>query len=459
MIEGRDSAGEVIDAVADTGSGARPLWRKDIVGWSLYDFANTIYSMNITSMYLKRYIVEDLHFGDRWFDIPFSISMLFAALLLPALGALSDHSTKKKTFLFLFTLTCCSAVGLMALVPNWAIGAIVVLFIVANFSYEAGQPFYNALLYSVAEGRQARLVSGIGVSLGYVGSIVGLSLVSVFVTGELFGWDVPFISAGGKEAAFLPTAVLFMVFALPVFWWVKERSEIIPTKIKMVQAYRDVWDGVRQTRKYPGVLRFLIADYFVEDAVATVIINMGIFCSVVLGLGEEQITLFLIVSTVTAVLGSLVIGIIARHWSLKHLMTVIIIGWIISLVLFVLTDNMTLIWILGSLVGVLLGGVWTTSRPLLAELVPRNELGRFFGLFALSGRAAAVVGPLLWTLVVYLAHPDRVLGRLFNQMLHLDQHGAERLPYQLAVLSLAGMMLIGLVIFLKVPHTARGDHG
>ncbi|MCK4449470.1 MAG: MFS transporter, partial [Anaerolineae bacterium] len=79
----------------------RSLWRKDILGWSLYDFANTIYSMNIVSLYLKRYIVEDLGRDDYYFDIPFSISMAIAAVLLPALGAMSDHSTKKKIFLFL----------------------------------------------------------------------------------------------------------------------------------------------------------------------------------------------------------------------------------------------------------------------------------------------------------------------------------------------------------------------
>ena len=74
---------------------------KDIIGWSLYDFANTIFSMNIISLYLKRYIIEDLGKDDRYFDIPYAVSMLFAAILLPALGAMSDHSTKKKFFLFM----------------------------------------------------------------------------------------------------------------------------------------------------------------------------------------------------------------------------------------------------------------------------------------------------------------------------------------------------------------------
>ncbi|MCK4372237.1 MAG: MFS transporter, partial [candidate division Zixibacteria bacterium] len=107
----------------------RSLFRKDIIGWSLYDFANTIYSMNIVSLYLKRYVVEDLGYDDRYFDIPFSISMFLAALLLPALGAMSDQSTKKKIFLFLFTLTCCIAVGGLTFIPPGMFVVTIVLFI------------------------------------------------------------------------------------------------------------------------------------------------------------------------------------------------------------------------------------------------------------------------------------------------------------------------------------------
>ncbi|MBU0982614.1 MAG: MFS transporter, partial [candidate division Zixibacteria bacterium] len=402
--------------------------RRDVIGWSLYDFANTIYSMNIVSLYLKRYIVQDLGYDDRYFDIPFSASMLLAALILPALGALSDHSTKKKIFLFLFTIACCSAVGLLATVPSWAIGAVITLFIVANFSYEAGQPFYNALLYSVSDGTQARFVSGLGVALGYVGSIVGMIMVLPFVTGEFFGAEIAFLAAGGKSAAFLPTAVLFFLFSVPLFLWVKERKALQKTQSGIARAYRDVWNGIRQTRKYPGVLRFLIADYFIEDAVSTVILNIGIYCAIVLGMAEELITTFLVISTITAVAGSFAIGWLARRYSLKLLLNIIIVGWIASLLMFAFTTNTTTVWILGSAVGVLLGGLWTTTRPLLAELVPRDELGRFFGLFSLSGRAAAVIGPLIWTAVVFLFQPDRPAGVWLSQLLALEGEAARVLP-------------------------------
>jgi UMF1 family MFS transporter len=426
------------------------LLRRDVIGWTLYDFANTIYSMNIVSLYLKRHIVEDLKYDDRYFDVPFSISMLIAAILLPALGAMSDHSTKKKVFLFLFTLTCCIAAGAMAYVPQSLILATIILFIIANFSYEAGQPFYNALLYSVADGRQARFVSGLGVSLGYVGSIVGMMMVLPFVSGELFSIDIPFIEGSGKTGAFLPTAVLFMLFALPTYLWVKERGVRLPRKGRFLDSYREVWAGLRQTKKYPGVLRFLIADYFFEDTVTTVILNMGLYSSIVIGLDDAQITVFFIISTAAAVVGSVLIGKLAEYWSLKRMVTLIVWGWVFCLTVFVLTDSVAVIWILGSLVGILLGGLWTTTRPMLAELVPREELGKFFGLFALSGRAAAIVGPLVWTSIVYILRPERPLGNRLVELFGVDVVNAPKLPYKAGLISLILMLLIGLYIFRKV---------
>lgn len=409
---------------------SNPILNREVISWSLYDFANTIYSMNILSLYFKRWVVEDLGRDGLYYDVTYSVSMLLAGLIMPALGAISDHSRKKKLFLFLFTFSCCLAMGIIPFLPVSLFIAVILVFGLSNFSYEGGMVFYNSLLYSVSGGKEARMVSGFGVALGYAGSVVGMILVLPWVTGGIFTLDIPFLQGSGKAGAFIPTALLFFIFAVPAFIWVKERGhQVKQGKIQIGKAYSDVWEGIKNTRKYPGVLRFLIADYFFEDAAATVILNIGIYSSLVIGFSDSDLTVFLIISTISATVGSFLIGKIALNVSLKKLMMIIILGWIVTLLAFAIFQNRSIVYVLGSIMGILLGGLWTVSRPLLAEMVPRDELGRFFGLYSLSGKSAAVVGPVIWGLIVYS----------FNS-------------YRLAIISLAFMMLIGLFIFRKIPE-------
>ena len=430
------------------------ILRKDVIGWSLYDFANTIYSMNILSLYFKRWLVEDLGRDGLYYDLAYAGSMFVVAIIMPALGALSDHSTKKKLFLFLFTASCCVAVGIIPAISSGYLIIIIILFGISNFFYEGGMVFYNALMYSISDGKSARMVSGLGVSLGYLGAILGMILVLPFVEGELFGMEIPFLTGGGKPAAFLPSALLFFICAMPLFLWVKEKKELAKAvKTDVKTAYKEVWEGIRNTKKYPGVIRFLIADYFFEDAVATVILNIGIFSSIVIGFSDADLTIFLIVSTVFATLGAFLIGKLTQFIKLKKMMNMIIWGWLVVLTLFIFIENHLAIYILGSAIGVLLGGLWTVSRPLLAEMVPKKELGRFFGLYSLSGKAAAMIGPVLWGVIVYVFSPDRPAGKMLTDLSGISAEDADKLPYRLAVFSLMVAMAIGLYIFRKVPET------
>lgn len=445
-------------------TGKKTIWRADVLSWALYDFANTIYSMNILSLYFASWLVIDLGYQDIQYSYAFSSSMLLAAILMPALGWFSDRRggmiAQKRLFLLgVFTTGAILSVVLFAVLPESLIAVILILFALSNFFYEGGIVFYNALLDSVSKPANAGTVSGFGVALGYVGSIAGMILVLPFVTGGVFGYDIPGMDGGGKSAAFLPTALLFAVFAIPVFIFVREKRVEPPVERSVPRglftAYREIWRSLKATEKYPGVLRFLIADYFFEDAIATVIIFMAVFSERVLGISSDELTIFLITSTLFAVFGSYLFGRLADRFDPKSVLGWIVAGWIGVLIIFAANSIPAIFWICGPIVGMFLGGVWAVSRPLLMILAPRERLGEFFGLFSLSGRAAAVCGPLLWGLVVYLFTPGRFLGDSVASGLGLSVEESEKLPYRLAVLSLAIMMGVGLYIFRKVP---RGRH-
>lgn len=445
--------------------------RREVWSWLLYDFANTIFSMNILTMYFAQWIVIDQARGDLWYAIPYSISMGLTALTMPVLGAVSDLLGNRKRFLITLSLICIGTIlviGVLARMFDPGLGLLVtclVLFVFANASYEGGIVFYNALLPGIAGPHNMGKISGWGVALGYAGAIFGLILVLPFVEGNIFGLEIPFLSGWGRSGAFIPTALLFLIFALPLFLWVRERTEDAPGHTGrglLRTSFKRVWDGLRQTKKYPGVLRFLIADYFFEDAIATIIIFMAIYTEKAMGFSDQEKTLLFIVSTVSAVGGSVFWGWLTDRIGPKRALGLAVIGWIITLLIAAATSDKTVFWALGSCVGVFLGAVWTSSRALLVGLVPGNVVGQFFGLYSLSGRAAAIIGPLVWGTVVTVFAAGSVAGDALISVpqalgLSVSPEILASLNYRLAVVILAGIMVFGLIIFRRIPDR-RANH-
>ena len=432
----------------------------------VYDFANTIFSMNVLTMYFAQWIAIDLACGDLCYAIPYSISMALAALTMPVLGAVSDLLGNRKRFLITLSLMCIGAIliiGVIATAFDPKAGVLVaclILFVIANACYEGGIVFYNALLPGISTPHNLGKVSGWGVAFGYAGAIIGLILVLPFVEGDIFGWKIPFLPGWGRSGAFIPTALLFLFFSLPLFLWVRERAEDAPghTGRGLLRiSFNRVWHGLRQTKKYPGVVRFLVADYFFEDAIATIIIFMAVYTEKAMGFSDQEKTVLFIVSTVSAIGGSILWGWLTDMFGPKRTLGGAVTGWILTLLIAAGTTDKTVFWVLGSCVGVFLGAVWTSSRALLVGLVPKDVVGQFFGLYSLSGRAAAIIGPLVWGAVVTVFAAGNRAGDFllaFFQSLGLADSSLilKSMNYRLAVVVLAAIMLLGLMIFRRIPN-------
>ena len=429
-------------------------FNKEVWGWAIYDFANTIFSMNIVTLYFAPWIIIDKGMEDIWYSITFSSAMFLGALTMPPLGALSDSAGNKKSYLLYLTLVCIVATFLVGVVSlsNFSSQILLALlfFGVAVFCYEGGLVFYNALLTDVAPTKKIGQVSGLGVSLGYVGAIIGMLLVLPFVQGKIF-------AGTGNQQAFIPTAVFFLLFCVPTFLWVKEEKVRHTAKIKINQSFKEVWDGLANTKKYPGVLRFLISNFFFGDAIATVILFMAVYAQLVMGFSETGKIWLFMVSTLSAAIGSLLCGWVCDKIGPKKSLSLVLLGWFLSLGIVIFITDKFWFWILGSVVGILLGSVWTTSRPLLTSLVPGSKMGQFFGLYSLSGRAAAIIGPLIWGVVVLYFKKDFILVRkvvsfLESMGINVSEPVLETIQYRFAIFSLALVMFIGWWILLKVPN-------
>ncbi len=404
--------------------------------WATYDFANTIFSMNVITMYFAQWIIVDLGFEDISYSIAYSASMAAVGLTMPALGALADARKNRLRCLLVYTVACVAftiTVGNVATFIRpiyWKGMLALAAFALANYFYIGGQTFYNALLRGAAPPGQTGRVSGLGTALGYVGAIAGLLLVWPFVKGWVPGF------AEGRPSAFVPTGVLFLIFSIPIFLWVKEAATGGERKSTW-WGLRKVVKTFKRARERPDVFKFLVGNVLLQDPVATAIVFMAVYANVVFGMPDAAKIPLFIVATTFAVVGAAVAGFVTDRWGPRNTTVATAVGWAITFAFIAAANRPILFWIGGSLVGVGLGFTWTAARPFLASLVGEQEQGEFFGLYSLSSRVAAIVGPLLWGVIVYVAAAWPV-GK-----------------YRLAVASLAVLEVAAAFVFASIKKHAK----
>ncbi|HEV2094151.1 MAG TPA: MFS transporter [Rubrobacter sp.] len=415
--------------------------------WVLYDFANTIFSVTVLTLFFPLW-VEDRVGGGAFFsaagliNAATAVSALLVVLSAPVLGAVADFRQRRVRYLVAMTLAAVALTAALDLAGGVAVGLAV--FVAADLAYQSALVFYNALLPAVSAGRGEGRVSGYGTAAGYVGTILALIVLTFFVEngdalrfflGPLGGW-----LETGEEAnsnAFLPTAVLYLVFSLPAFFLVPDPAVRARRPVSLGLAYRDVYRTLRNLSGYAGVGTFILATVLYTDAANTTIANMALYGRVVFGMGTGQVTNLLLFSTVFAVVGSTVFGFLCDRGGPKRTLLAVLVVWFVAIVLAAGAPGAWMLFVAGPFVGVALGGMWTVGRVMLVALSPPEKLGEFFGLFSLAGKVSAVFGPALTTVLLFA-------------------FGGGALGYRISIGSLAVIMAAGIFFLLRVPDARPG---
>jgi UMF1 family MFS transporter len=427
-----DGAGLI--ASGDLNPPLAPL--RERVSWALYDFANTVFSMNIATLYFAAWLVGDLGHSNTLYATVNGIASALVVVSIPVFGAISDATQKRKPWVVGFTLVACISTIVMAILgqiglpligegvtsigsrvlisPSLALFGVLAAFTIANYAYQGAQPFYNAMLPELVPVDHRGRLSGMGAAFGYIGSITGVLLTFPFFTGSLpilgaipgraisfLRSIVPFTAHGGRVSTFVPTAMLFLLFSLPLFLFCRDHNVVRgKTHVAWREAFRDVRQTLQEAKKYPGTVRFILTSFLYQDAMGTIIANMALYAIFAMGFVKgSEATLFVIL-TVPAVIGSYGIGRLVDRFGPKRTLSWVLASWIVLLVAMIVAPSRGAFWIVGACIGLIYGGVSTAERPLLLSLVPDVEAGRFFSLMVLSSRAAAVVGPFIWALAV-----------------------------------------------------------
>jgi UMF1 family MFS transporter len=457
----------------------RPATRAPLIerfSWALYDFANTIFSMNVATLYFTVWLVSDLGVSSTMEATANAIASMLVVLAIPFLGALSDARRRRKAWVVGFTVLSCAACAMIGvfgqrmlpLTGEAVIGGqqmpagyhaggaalfwVLAAFVLANFAYQAAQPFYNAMMPELVPVEERGRLSGFGTAIGYVGSVVGVLLVIPFFNGSLpvigplgagvmriLHAIVPFTSHAGRVSAFVPTAALFLLFSLPLVIWCRDHNPAPrDTPVGWRAAVSEVGNTIRDARQHPGTLRFIIASFVYQDAIGTIVGFMTLYAVKAVGFTKgSEITLFLVL-TIPSIFGSFIYGHLVDRFGAKRSLMLTIILWIVLLAVMIVVPGKNAFWLVGLAIGLNFGGVPTAERPVLLGLVPDVEAGRYFSLMLLSSRAAAIVGPLIWGLTV-----DGLESRL-----------GTAIAYRAAVMTVAAMFVISAFILDGVPDRA-----
>jgi len=362
--------------------------RTSVAAWVLYDLANTTFALGVGSRYFGPWLIEDQGGADWQLSAAIIVAMVAVIVLGPWVGALSDHRGKRIPYLVVSTLLCVSATALLA---TWGILPSLIFYVVGTIGFHTGAVVYDALLPDVSTPASAGRVSGIGVAIGYLGSALALGLGMYFLPRE------------GYAAVFRSLAVAFLIFALPAFFWVRERPRFRhpgrpPSLLASPGTMVNAW---RSASRHKGVVRFLIGRFLYTDAINTVFLFNAVFAKLELGFTDAQTDRLALLGIAFAILGAVVAGRAVDRFGPKPVLNSALYAQLLGLAA-AITAARTGITEIGWLVavggGAGIGAAWASDRVFMTRLAPSHLVGEFFGLYATVGRFATVLGPLVWAL-------------------------------------------------------------
>jgi UMF1 family MFS transporter len=347
--------------------------------------------MNIVSLYLSLWVINVMGGSDTIWARANATSMILLLLSAPFLGALSDQAGRRLPFLLVSTILC---IVLTSLLGTPGLMGTLILFVGANYFFQAGLIFYDSTLSVVSTPETRGRIGGFGIGIGYIGSFIGVA------TG------LALESRYGYVPIFRATALLFLIFAIPIFIFVREpvrRSTLRLHWNTVTRAFGQVFTTFRQVRHYRGLGRFLIGRAFYTDAANTLIVFMGVYVTNEIGFSATQAQIVLLAGIASAVVGGFVWGPVVDRIGPKRALDRVLAVWALTLTLTVLIPVLqlpgSLFWGVAPLAGIALGGTWAADRPYMLVLSPPAKIGEFYGLYSMVGRFATVIGPLLWAFV------------------------------------------------------------
>ena len=419
--------------VADVISSEPKVGKLGIFGWMSFDWAAQPFFTVVTTFIFGPYFVsrlaEDPAIGQAVWAYAIAAGGIVIAILSPILGSISDQTGPRKPWIAFFAIIQIISMWMLwTAAPGSNIYLIAFYFVLATIAAEFSIVFNDSMLPRLVSNEGIGKVSNIAWGMGYLGGMITLIFVVALMAGDpetgktMLGLDPVFgldpRQAEGDRATGPLAAIWYFIFILPMFLFTPDMIKGIPVKRAVAAGLSELKSTIREARQRPGIFKFLVGRMIYQDAVAALLALGGAFAAQMFGWLTAEIGVYGIILNVAAIFGCMAAAYLDTRMGSKWVVIVSILCLTSATIAIVSTGpgytlfgfvQMSLsdsggyfgtaaekAYVLyGLLIGLAFGPVQASSRSWLARSVSVEEAGRYFGLYALSGRATSFVAPFL----------------------------------------------------------------
>jgi MFS transporter, UMF1 family len=424
----------VVDEGAETVGSAADR-RREQRGWVWYDWANSVFSSSVVTVFGSAYLVAvaadaakadtahngsnpcvgadgldnnlvncqidvlgwHIQAGSLWGYL-LSLAAIVHVLVVPLVGAISDRTQNKKRILAIFAFGGATAVALLSLVGdgNWGLG--VLLFVLGNLGFGTSVVVYYAFIPEIATADERDGLSTRGWAFGYLGGGVALFLQLLIY---LFH----------EEIGIAESTAVRIIFVLCGLWWAG--FAIIPLRALrthqnphgtergasiLVAGFRELGQTLKAARAYPLTLAFLGTYLIYTDGISTVANVSAQYGREELRFDENVLIITILIVQFIAFVGGILHGWVAHRLGAKKTIMISLGVWvlIITAAYFVQAGQQLQFYALAVGIGLVLGGTNALSRSLFSQLVPRGREAQYFSVYQIGERVGEIAGPAIF---------------------------------------------------------------
>jgi UMF1 family MFS transporter len=377
--------------------------KREVLGWAMYDFANSGYTTVVLTAVFNAYFVGVVVGGASWATLAWTMALglsnAIVMLTMPALGAFADLRAAKKRLLIACTAGCVLMTAALAAVGPGDLWLAVAAIVLSNVFYSYGEALTAAFLPELARQESLGRVSGWGWSFGYFGGMLALGLSLAYVL-----WAQ---GQGQNATQFVPvtmliTAGIYAAAAIVTFVMLPERA------VPQGEARRPAGIGAslrrlattwREARRFSDFAWLLTCAVFYQAGIAVVIALAAVYAEQVLGFRQTETMMLVFLVNIAAATGAFAFGYWQDRIGHRRALSTTLAGWVLMTLLAYFATGPGLFWVAAVLAGLCMGSSQSAGRALAGLFAPRERLAEFFGLWTFAVRLSAIVGPVTYGLV------------------------------------------------------------